>query len=65
MNLRSETNERDDGEPSNVVPLFPRPAAWEAVGDLFAAVLMKCGGRITLIERQSPEREEEYPGDCL
>ena len=72
MNRRTLISERDGTDlPSNVVP-FP-PAAdretlgtFRPLGDLFAAVVMNCRGKITVIEAQPPvAREEDDTGGCF
>lgn len=66
MNRRIETQERNNVDlPSNVVP-FRQAAAWVPVGDLFAAVVMNCRGKTTVIEAQPPvAREEDDTGGCF
>jgi hypothetical protein len=55
--------EEEAGEPdpfASVGSLAP----WQPVGDVVAAVVMRCRDRITVIERSPPEpwEEEESPG---
>lgn len=42
---------------SRVIP-FRNPNSWVPIGDLVAAVVMRCRDRITVIERSPPEPGE-------